>query len=247
MAKLHETLAVESALETTANKLTKESLHTLSKDSLFNGSVRKLEMFNTEDKNAELEEYQEITTTVDENLDYLVKPISKYWNAVLQKDATNQVAVADLVVGGKTIAEKLPATFLLGMETKLRELRKVYDAIPTLAPGINWVHSELDRSGVFKAEHDKIQLKTEKDPEFRVVYKATPEHPAQIERVERTSNVGRYITTSYSGKMTPLEKAKRIERLDTMLRAVKQARMRANNTQVIKREIGVDILNYING
>ena len=247
MAKLHETLAVESALEATANKLTKESLHTLGKDSLFNGTVRKLEMFDASKKNEELEEHQELTSTVAENLDYLVKPISKYWDAVLQKDSTNQVAVAELVVDGKAIAEKVPATFLLGMETKLRELRIIYDAIPTLAPAINWLQSEQDKPGVFKAEHDTIQLKTEKDPEYRVVYEATPDHPAQIERVDRTSTTGRYITTKFSGKMSPLEKAQRIERLDNMLRAVKQARMRANNTQVVKREIGEVILNYING
>lgn len=247
MAKLHETLAVESALEATANKLTKESLHTLSKETLFKGAHRRLEMFDAANKNAETDEHQELTTTVAENLDYLVKPISKYWNAVLQKDATNQVAVADLIVEGNTVAEKVPATFLLGMETKLRDLRKVYEAIPTLPPGVSWIPSEQDREGVFKAAHETIQLKTEKDPEYRVVYEATPEHPAQIERVDRTSNVGRYVTTHVNGMMTPLEKAQRIERLDNMLRAVKQARMRANNTQVVKREIGKDILDYING
>jgi len=246
MAKLHETLAVESALETTANKLVKESLHTLSKDTLFKGKVRRLEMFREEDKKSETTEHQELSTTVDENIQYLTKPLSKYWDAVLQKDQTNQVAVADLIVEGKTIAEKVPATFLLGMESKLRDLRKIYDAIPTLAPGISWIPSEQDRKGVFKTAHEIIQLKSEKAPEFRIVAEATPEHPAQVAQVAKTSDVGRYITTEYSGMMTPLEKAQRIERLDTILRATKQARMRANNTLVVKGSIGKDILDYIN-
>ena len=69
--KLHEILAVETSKEKAANKLIKESLHTLGKESLFSGQVRRLEMFRKEDENSETTEYQELTSTVDENIDYL--------------------------------------------------------------------------------------------------------------------------------------------------------------------------------
>lgn len=246
MTKLHEVLAVESTKEKVANKLIKESLHTLDKESLFSGAHRKLEMFAAEDKNAETEEFQELTSTVDENLDYLVDPIAEWLDVVLAKDLTNQTASNSLEIDGQVLATDVPATFLLGLETKLSKIREVYEKIPTLAPGVKWVADVQNRPGVYVTEHSSIQLKTEKNPEFRVVYEATKEHPAQIKEVNRTQNTGRYITTLYSGKMTPLEKANRLNRIDKLLSVVKMARMRANNVDIVTKNIGKKIMDYIN-
>lgn len=246
MSKLHEILAVEGSLEKAAHKLMKESLHTLDKESLFKGQVRKLEMFREEDKNSEITDYQELTTTVDENLDYLVKPLSKWLDAIYTKDSGNQLATSDLYVEGRFIAPNVPATFLLGLEKKLSEIRRVYEKIPTLEPGINWIPDEQNRPGIFKAEHSTVQMKSRKDPEFRTVAEATDRHPAQVVQVERTVDVGRYVTQLYSGKMTPLEKAERLERIDTLLNATKQARMKANSVEITNESIGEEIFNFIN-
>lgn len=248
MSKLHELLAVESALEKAANKLMKESLHTLDKENLFNGQIRRLEMFRAEDKNSETTEYQELTTTVDENIDYLVGPLSNWLDAVLQKEKTNQTAIADLILqDGTTIAQNVPATFLLGLEKKLTHIRSIYEKIPTLIPGIKWEKDEQERVGIYRAANDLVQMKTRKDPEFRVAYEATEHHPAQIVQVDRVMDVGKYITTSYSGRMAPVEKAERLKRIDELLRATKKARMRANSVEVQKGKIGQAMFNYING
>lgn len=250
MTKLHEILAVESSLEKAANKLIKESEHTFGKESLFNGQVRKLQMFRDEDKKSEAIEYQELTTTVDENINYLVKPISNWFDVTLKKDKTNQKTKADIIVDKNgveiTLAKDVPATFLLGLESKLTKLRTLYEKIPTLIPGIKWERDEQNREGVYRAEHNDIQMKTRKEPEYRVVYEATENHPAQIKEVNRTQDVGRYITTMYSGRMTPLEKAERLTKIDKLLQAVKQARMRANNIDVENANIGKEIFDYIN-
>lgn len=246
MTKLHEILAVEGTKEKVVNKLLKESLHTLNKETLFSGAVRKLEMFREEDKNSENTDYQELTTTVDENLEYLIKPISEWLDVVFTKEKTNQEARADLVVNGQTLGTNIPATFLLGLETKLVKIREVYEAIPTLLPGTKWIPDNQNRNGVFIAAHDTVQMKSKKDPEFRVVVEATPHHPAQVEKVDRTLDVGRYVTTLYSGRMTPLEKANRLTRIDELLSAVKSARMRANNVNIITDNIGNTLLDFIN-
>ena len=246
MTKLHEILAVESSLEKAANGLIKESKHTFGKEGLFTGMVKKLVMFREEDKNSETSEYQELTTTVDENLDYLVKPISDWLDVTFQKDVTNQSAYADIVIGDIIICKQVPVSFLLSLEKKLNSLRELYLQIPTLVPGIKWVEDTQNRPGVFRAEHDNIQLKTRKDPEYRTVYEATEHHPAQVEKVDRVLDVGRYITTTYSGRMTPLEKATRISKIDNLMSAVKRARMRANNIDIYDVEIGEAIFNYIN-
>lgn len=247
MAKLHEILAVESSLEKAANKLINESVKTLSKEALFSGMHRELHMFREEDKNSELSDTQVVTTTVDENLDYTNEPVAKWIDVVLQKDLANQEARADLEIDGKVVASNLPASFLLGLETKLQKYRVLLESVGTLPPGRVWKPADdYDRPGVYVDANQGVQLKTRRDPEFRVVAEATPEHPAQVKEVERVLDVGRYVTTVYSGKISPADKAARLTRLDKLLRAVKQARMRANNIDVKKAEVGTKILDYIN-
>jgi hypothetical protein len=248
MTKLHEVLAVESSLEKAANNLTQESVRTFGKENLFSGEVKNLEMFREEDKNQETSECRKLETTVMENLDYLIKPVGDYLDVVFQKDLTNQSANADLVLeDGTVLAEKVPATFLLGLESKLGKMREMYLQIPTLEPGIDWVKDELEREGVYKAQNDIVTFRTKKDIEFKVAYEATKEHPAQVVPVDVTVNVGKFTTKKFSGKMSPLDKAHIITRIDALLKATKRARMRANEQKVdTNAKLGAKLLNYIN-
>ena len=246
MTKLHEVLAVEASKEKVASKLVQESVRTLGKENLFGGQVRRLTMLDTAEEYLNGEERVALTSTVDENLEYLVKPLADYWDVTLQKDSANQKAVAEIVLNGESMSIPLPATFLLGMETKLNNLRKLYEAIPTLAPGITWDVDEQERAGTFKARNDIVSFKTEKDMEFKEASRATKEHPAQIAKLERTRNTGTYTLTKWSGMLTPLDKAQRLDRLDQLLNAIKQARQRANAVTVEDAKVGENLINFIN-
>lgn len=246
MGKLHEILAVENGLAVTAKKLATESIKTFGKDNLFSGHTTILEMFDDSQSHLNTTETTIIDTTVDENLEYLNSALTEYWDVVLQKESANQEAKANLVVDDVTIAENLPATYLLGLETKIAELRKVYEAIPTLPPGKDWQRDTTERIGIFRDVHDEIRFKTEKDVEFKIAAEATKEHPAQVVQLTKNNNVGKYTTRKKSGMITPLEKAMRLKRLDMLLRSVKKARQRANNVEVKKQFIGEALLNYIN-
>lgn len=248
MSKLHEILAVESSLEKAATNLTQESVRTFGKDNLFSGDVKVLTMFSDDEQNQNTMEVRKLETTVIENLEYLVKPIGDWLDVVLQKDSTNQLAKADIVLSnGTVIAKDVPATFLLGLESKLNKLREMYLHIPTLEPGIEWEADTLEREGVYKAKNEVVAFKTKKDTEFKVAYEATKEHPAQVHPLEITVNVGKYTTRKWSGKVSSLEKARMITRIDELLKATKRARMRANDIKVdTSIKIGEVILNYIN-
>lgn len=247
-SKLHEVLSVESSLEKSSRQRSDESIRTFSKDNLFKGSTKRLSMFNEEDKHLETVDHQELVTTVDENLEYLMGSIDKYWSTVLVKERTNQHTTADIVLeDGTILAENLPATFLLGLETKLGNLRKVYEAIPTLAPGIKWIEDKMDKAGIFKNANDTVVFKSKKDVEFRIAYEATEHHPAQVESLENTVNVGKYSTTSTCGMLAPVDKASRLSKLDEVLHAIKKARMRANNIDIVSHDTTCKkILKFIN-
>lgn len=248
MSKLHEVLAVESAAKKTAQALMRESVATFkNKENLFAGAHRHLEMFEEADKVQNTDDVNQLDSTVDENLNYIIPHISNYINVGLAKDKTNQVARADITVGGRLIAADIPATTLLGLETKLADIRDVYAMIPTLEPSIRWEEDVNERDGVYRATHEVQTFKTKKDLEFRVAYDATPQHPAQIRELENTVNTGMYTTTRQSGKLSAKDKARRLENIDRLIRAVKEARMRANCAETVQGDLGDPIFDFING
>lgn len=244
---LHELLAVEGDLEGAHKKILDETKNTFTKKAEhFIGQHRRLEMF-VEDGISYPETSKAIDTTVQQKLDHLEKTERRYFDALLEKESTNQVATADLVVDGVTVGTALPATFLLGMETRLKHLRSAYEVIPTLQPGISWVKDENIGDNIYKTEKPDEKLKTETVVEPVVLYEATKEHPAQVKESSKTNTVGKYITTTWSGMISPAEKSALLGRLDKLIRAVKQARQRANTTEVVKRSVGKELFNYING
>lgn len=246
-AVLHELLAVEGDLEGVCKRVLDETKHTLgTKEDHFFGFNRKFEAFDSEDQTKYPEESKELVTTVGDKLAYMMGHVVRYYDAIAQKEATNQVAKADLVVGGTTLATGLPATLLLGLETRLKSLRGVLDNIPTLAPGVSWQLDENRGKGVYIAPPEE-KLKSEKTVKHKIVAEATKEHPAQVVEYPETKNVGKYTRLIWSGMMTPLEKSAILGRIDKLIRAAKQARQRANTTEVVKLEIGKVITEYILG
>lgn len=246
MTQLHEILAVESSAEGTAKRLIAESIRTMDKESLFKGLTRTLTHFSAEDKKSDGVEHQELTTTVQENLDYLKDSFVSWVDVSATKDATNQVATADLVIDGEVVATSLPVTFLLGMESKLREVRNLYNVIPTLAPGVNWVQDTNERVGVYKNAHNETNLKQKKDIDFRVVVSADEHHPAQVKEVPIVKDIGVYTSVQTSGMMAPVDKARLLKNIDKLIYAFKAARTRANSTTIVECKVGDILWNIIN-
>lgn len=247
MGKLHELLAVESDLEGVFKKVVEEGIHTLSKKpDHFLASQKKLEMFDENKQNENSEERKEMVTTVLDKLDYIAGFTVTYFDAVYQKERTNQLATADLVVDGVTLAAKLPATFLLGMETKLKRVREIYESIPTLAPGIKWEEDPTLGKGVYKAVYPDVKLRTAKTFQHKILVQPTDKHPAQIEKWEEQIPVGKYTTTTQCSMLSPAKKSVFLGKIDRLIQGCKQARQRANSTEVEKAEIGKTLIDFIN-
>ena len=77
--KLHETLAVETELGNIDKKLRAESIGTFKKESLFQGQIRHLTMKADDQQHNNTVERQELTSTIDENLDYLFPHIEPFF------------------------------------------------------------------------------------------------------------------------------------------------------------------------
>lgn len=248
MSKLHELLAVESQLDGTAKKIIEETKTTFSKKAdHFQGFIRRYEPYMEGKENELPSEEKAMVTTVDKKLEYSFESIVAWLDAVLQKERTNQDAKASIEIDGVVIATDVPATFLLGLESKLKDVRDIVDAIPTLQPGIIWELDETVGKGVYRMKRDSERIRTQKVMKAVVLYEATDKHPAQVKEVTEDVAIGKYVESHWSGMLSPAQKSDMLARVDTLLRAVKQARQRANNTDVVNAHIGKSLMEYILG
>jgi len=246
-SKLHQLLAVEGDLGGIAGKVTLETRTNFTKHpDRYMGHRTSVEPFD-EGAAKEADDIKALDDTVKAKLDYTAEHLSRYLDCVLQKEATNQVACADLVVDGVTIATNLPATFLLGLEKKLKNIRdSIYQAIPTLQPGVHWELDPSQGENVYKRVHPEERFRTKRVRKNHVLAEATKEHPAQVEMFTEDVNVARVVKNVWSGMISVAEKSALLGRVEKLLRGVKKARQIANNTQVVKVTVGKELFDYIN-
>lgn len=251
IVKLHEILAVEQGLGETGNRIQKEITKAFAtKQGLFAGLVKKHELFSEENQNmTKAPEIKEVESTVIEQLEFLSSKLSSYWDVVLQKDDANRRAEADITIGDITLAEKVPSVVLLGLEKKLEKLIGLYNAIPTLDATTSWEPDPgYSKKNVFRTKHVTETQHTITYKTWKEVSPATKEHRAQLSEVEEIDTIGKYSTTTFSGAISPHDKSEKLERLTTLIAAVKMARQRANGTPVkTDLHIGKKLLDYING
>lgn len=256
MSKLHEILAVEPSHEAASSKLLKETTSTFnSKEQLFKGKVRTLKLFGKDDSNrieyealeAKDSIHQLISATVPENLNYLASVVARYYDVVVQKERTNQEARASVVINGITIMDNVPATFLLGMETKLKSWREVLESIPTMAPGVQWVDAPEMGPFIMKIKDPTKDVKTAKTVDHKMLPQPNANIPVTYVPIDVNKNIGEYTEWTSTGMINSADKAALIDRLDTLMKEVKQARMRANDVDLKIVNVGNNIMKYLFG
>jgi hypothetical protein len=246
MARLHQILAVESDLEGKYKRTCEETKKVFGKPAMFTGSHRKLIIFDDSDTTEYPEENQAMATTVKERIDYTGTSISAYLDALFQKEATNQMAHADLIVDGVTIGNKLPATFLLALESRLKYIRSIYEALPTLQAGIEWKPSTDKGEGVWDMVHPEEKIKTKMTFKSQILVEPTEFHPAQIEKWEEQVPVGKFVRNIWCSMITSHQKSEILGRIDKLIQATKKARQLANAQEIVKGNVGEKIIDFIN-
>jgi hypothetical protein len=245
MAQLHEVLAVEGDLSTVATKMIQEAIITFTKKpETYRGQTRTLTMFESSREGEGVTEYKTVADTVPAKLLYVSKAVESHWNVVAEKEEANQRAIADLVVEGKVLATALPATYLLGLETRMKSIRELIEATPTLDPSLTWTRDETAGVDIFRAQ-DKVAMRTEKTVKHKILVEPTDKHPAQVEKWNEDVPVGRIETVNYSGMISPARKAVLLSRVDAIIRGTKKARQRANTVEVKNADVASAIFGYI--
>jgi hypothetical protein len=244
MAKMHELLAAEANVNAVYNAMVEETFKVLDKGDAFTKTVTKKEFFNEADSHLNTIETKDKTTTVDERLGYFFgRAFAGAIDLGLQKDSTNQVAKADVVVDGNKILTGIPATALLSWESRFEALRRMLLKVPTLPHGPIW--EEDEQECLWKTSEPVVSFTTKKTMKPVILHEATKEHPAQVKEVFEDVPVARIEKTTWSGMWTSKQKADALARLDALLIAIKKARQRANRTEVVKAKAGKVLADFI--
>lgn len=236
MAKLHELLAAEKTPTGAWNQLYEDTLKKFKNPThFFDGHSKSLKMIEDSPANTAIEdqarEEKPVTTTVYDTLEYALDIFGKAEDLQFQKNETNRKAVGTVMWRGVPLLTDLPVDELLGLEARLTKLRLLYAEVPTLDATKHWKPASTVGSNVWAVEFPEETTKTEKTIIPITLKEATKEHPAQVQPVQKDVVVGKFTTTKRSGSATAIQKAEAIKRIDELLIEIKQARMRANETE----------------
>lgn len=247
MAKMHELLAVDANLKGQAQTVRLELQNTLEKKRhLFSQTLKTFTPL-AEGAQAETREQSDIQTTVKSEVQWLTGILVKALDAAYAIDVANTTAKADIILEtGDMLAKDVPATALLQLEKRVKEISEFIKTIPTLDPAKGF---ELDLSrepGIYKAR-EVLKPSTQKIQEPLTLAPATKEHPAQVQLVTKDVRVGTLQELEWSSLITPAMKADLLERSEALFRAVTQARSRANDIDVDTKtnKIGRKLLDHV--
>lgn len=248
MSKLHELLAVENNLDGQAGKTRTELMKTFQdKRHLF--SETRVTFKPLEEGTAETTEQQsDIQTTVADEVKWLSKILAKAWDAAYQIDVANTQAKANVVdeEDGTIILKDVPATALLQLEKRMKEMHDFILSIPTLDPAKGFKADANRGDGYYRAL-DVTKPRTKKVFVPLVLAAATKEHPAQVKEGYEDKSIGTVLHQEWSSLITPAEKADLLDRCDRLARSIKRARSKANEQEVdVKTQVvAKDLLAYV--
>ena len=249
MPKLHELLAVDGNLKAQADKTRTELMGTFkNKTHHFSEKTVSYKPYG-ENEPAVTESQLDIQTTVPKELKWVSEFIIKSLDVSYQVAEANTIARADVVLeDGTVLLSQVPATSLLELEKRAKELHDFVSAIPTLDPAKGFKLDPDKGEGIYRAREDK-KTRTKKMLKVLTLAAATDKHPAQAKEYTEDVPVGDITTLEWSGLITTAAKGDMIARVEEFARAVKKARSRANEVEISKndKKIGADIIKYVFG
>lgn len=242
----HQIVAIVKDRKAALEKATTEAYHVFQKPDLFAGHVNSYRP-TREDEAQIPPDKKRPQRTVSETLGTLAAAIESGYDAVLTQDVGNQKAAADLSVKAGAVSLELkavPATHLLFLEKQAESLLTMIAAVPVLDDADEWKSDQGD--GLFRTEPQEA-LRTRKVQKPLVLYDATENHPAQTQVISEDIPVGVIQKVRLSGAISRNKKAEMLARATAFREGVKQARERANTTEVTAQSEGRKIFDFIFG
>lgn len=241
MTRLNQVLAKERDIKGTATRRVTETHKLCQKPSLFDGLIQTYRPA-VEGEPEQPPKRTRVQLTVDETIKQITEEFGAWIDITASKDLANCNAKADVCIDGSPLLENVPATHLLWLEKRVREIRKFVEELPILDSAYDWQQDEHD--GLFKADGGEV-VSTKKVQKALVLHPPTKEHPAQTEKISEDVIVGYRRTSRHSGAIPSTRKEVLLRRTDELLQAVVTAREEANQVEASPTNFGKKVLGHI--
>lgn len=249
MPKLHETLAAEKTRTGSWNAMYADTLDKFKKRAhFFEGHSRRLQMFEDNKANEAIAagqlEDKPVITTVYETLKDALDVFAKSEDLQLAKNLTKHRAVGTVYRNGEPFLVDMPIDELLGLEARITQIKILWESIPTQDATRTWTANPDIGKGIYEAALEETE-KTEKQAIPIELHPGTKEHPPQAQLISKDVIVGKFSTRRRTGAATAQQKFEALEQINDFLTEIKQARQRANQTEVVDGKLGQKIVSLL--
>lgn len=244
MTSLHEIIAVidgslKSRTETVKSKLYK----VIQKPELFYGFTRTFKPLDEENPLEQLpDEKKLVEVKVDDIVYHFRQAMENLFDAVATKDATNCVAKADIVIGDNILLRDVPVTHLLYLRKQLVDIKTFISKLPTLREDAEWYYDNVSDCYVTPVVET---IRTKKVLKNHVRAEATDKFPAQVDTYYEDVRTGNYSKRERSGALPQKSANDMLDRVNDLIEAVDQAKMRANSIEIVELKTGSPLMDYI--
>lgn len=239
--RLNQVLAIEKGVKTRFHSEVSEYHKKTQKPELMNGFTK---TFRSKEEGGDTfpPENKVIQHTYVEVFKDVTKSLGELIDVTATKDWTNCVAKADVKLDGEVLLEKVPATHLLFLESKLQDLHTFVSKMVELDPADEWI---WDPSNGYNRTKPIAQHRTAKVQKAIELVAPTKEHPGQAQLITQDVVIGYWDTVKLSGALPRTLKASLLQKLEKLMNAVKIAREEANVTEVISVKHGEKLMNFL--
>lgn len=243
MAKLSQAIAILPDVKSKTDDLFTKSYQLLQKEAVYTGIRRNYQPLEEEGEKLPPE-----STLVQVNVELVLQQcanqLANLFSAVGVVEHSNAApaARADVSVDGKVLIPQATVPYLLFLSKKLVDIRTFINKLPVLDPSFKWKFSPEDEAYCADVVHTS---RTRKDPNVITKAEATEHHPAQTELIYTDKVVGTWSTEKLSGAIENARKRHLLQKVDTLIAAVKYAKEEANSATAVPFAYGENIAEYI--
>lgn len=245
MVKLHQLIAVErGGVEGRAKRRLTDLHHLLATPVVLAGITRRhhSEVEDIEDLPAETTLVQ---VTVPAVLAEVSTLLTRVYDLAATKEASNASAVASVMIDDEVLLPDMPVGALLFLEKRLDDVRTLIRELPVLDPAETW-EQDANQIGVWRTL-PKSSISRTKVTKVLELAPATDKFAAQVSPYQEDIRTGLWTTIKYSGAVPLIARSAMLDRIEKLIAAIKMAREEANEVEVVEKEVGRRVFQYVFG
>lgn len=241
MVKLNQIVAVVNGKKTETKKALTDLHRKTQQADLFAGLSKIYQSIEEEGEKLP-DDNKAVQANVRACLTEAASLLTDMFDAVATQDCGNLEAKADVTVDGRVLLKDVPVTYLMFLEKQLLDVEKFVEVLPVLDVTNTWTFDE--NQGLYVSDVTKT-VRSKKVPKHKVLYEATPTHPAQIEKWTEDVSAGVWSTRRFSGAVSQVDKTAMLKKIKKVQESVKFAREEANSIEVKQQKVGDNLFTYL--